>query len=141
MTIRSRLKETFGIAEVDPDTRAHAISEPGPSWAEWARGPLAKTYLALGYFVADILLVVTGLNPVDPIVFAGLLLALYLEYLLWQYLWYRPNFDRESRSGTFQPTFLRPARFGRWTPEGDRARAGVDPFGNEIVGPDPDEFL
>jgi hypothetical protein len=141
MSVRSRLKETFGIADVDTDTRRAAVAEPGPSWSEWARGPLAKAYLALGFFIGDLLLLVTGLQPPDPFVFAAVLFVIYLESLLWQYLWYRPNLDRESRSGTFQPTLLRPARYGRWTPEAERARAGVDPFGNERVGPDPDEFL
>ena len=141
MSLRGRLKEFFGIADVDPETRRSAVQEPGPSWAEWARGSLAKAYLALGFFIADVLLLVTGLQPIDPFVFAGVVLAIYLEILAWQYLWYRPHPDRESRPGTFHPTVFRPVRFGRWTPEGERARDGVDPFGNEVVGPNPDEFL
>lgn len=141
MSVRSRLKEFFGIAEVDPETRHAALQEPGPSWTEWAKGPLSKTYLALGFFVADILILVTGLQPLDPIPLLAVVLAIYLEYLLWQYLWYRPHPDKESRVNRFHPTLLRPTRFGRWTPEGERARAGVDPFGNETVGPNPDEFL
>ncbi len=86
MSLRGRLKEFFGIADVDPETRRSAVQEPGPSWAEWARGSLAKAYLALGFFIADVLLLVTGLQPIDPFVFAGVVLAIYLEILAWQYL-------------------------------------------------------
>src|SRR5579863_6826103 len=107
MSLRGQLKEFFGIADVDPATRRTAVQEAGPTWEQWAKGPFSKTYLALGFFIGDILLLVTGLQPVNPLVLVAVLLALYLEFLVWQYLWYRPNPDRESRSGTFQPTLFR----------------------------------
>ncbi len=141
MTIRSRLKQTFGIAEVEPETRKAAVETPGPTWGEYFRGSFSKAYLALGFFIADILIILSGLQPPDVLVVPAFVLAVYLEFLTWRYLWYRPDPDKESRMGTFEPTIWRPVRFGRWTPEGDRARAGIDPFGNERVGPDPDEFL
>ncbi len=141
MTLRSQLKEFFGIADVDSDTRRAALQEPGPTWTQWAKGPFSKAYLALGFFIGDTLLLVTGLQPTDPLILLSLVPVLYLEFIAWQYLWYRPDPNRESRVNAFHPTPFHPVRFGRWTPEGERAQAGVDPFGNANVGPNPDEFL
>ena len=67
--------------------------------------------------------------------------AIYLELLLYRFLWYRPDPEEGYRATAFRPTWLRPVRYGRWTPEAFRAREGKDPFGDVAVGPDPREFL
>jgi hypothetical protein len=67
--------------------------------------------------------------------------AVYVEAVAWNYLYYRPNWDREGEYMRFRPSWIRPVRFGRWTPEAERARAGRDPFEGERKTPRPEEFL
>ena len=76
--------------------------------------------------------------------FAGLA---YLEFLLYQYLYYRSPTRSRRRGASFHRTWYRPVEFGRWTPEGERIRTGRGGVrGDEegaapAEGPSPDEFF
>jgi hypothetical protein len=65
--------------------------------------------------------------------------ALYLEFLLYEYLWRRPNLEKESKRGPFVRTWYRPVRYGIWTEEYREWTAGHDPAAP--AGPDPNDFL
>ncbi|HEV2166627.1 MAG TPA: hypothetical protein VGS23_06615, partial [Thermoplasmata archaeon] len=93
-----------------------------------------------------------------PIAPAGLLasvsVALYLEYLGWQFLWYvprawtdaspplkagaGPSLEERAAPATLRK-LVHPFRFGRWTEAAKRWRSGLAPIPAE--GPDPREFL
>jgi hypothetical protein len=125
------------------EERAAALADPGPTWSEYFYRQFLKWWLGLAYFVLDVVLALALLNLPEGTLFAavGLVVAVYLEFLLTRYLWYRPDPDKESRHQKFHPTWLRPTRFGRWTPEAEHARRGEDPFEGRPTGPDPSEFL
>lgn len=123
-----------------PEERQKALEDPGPSWREFFFYEFLKWWIGLGFLVADVLLISSFLQPLDlPVLVPALVLALYLEILAWAYLWARPKLEDEGHGRKFQPTWRRPFRFGRWTPEAERIRAGLDPI--PTVGPDPREFL
>ncbi|HEV2519666.1 MAG TPA: hypothetical protein VGX00_03480 [Thermoplasmata archaeon] len=154
----------FGFPKIDPEEKQRALSDPGPGWKEWAMSSFAKTYLALGFLIADGILVASWIAPGPNLI--GLLgsaaLALYLEYLLWQYLWYVP---RAASEGPADPRLqglvgsnpaansegdaerwthvarrvFHPFPIGRWTAEARRIRQGLAP--EPSAGPDPREFL
>ena len=147
----------FGFPKVSPEEKQRALQDPGPSWREWLSGSFAKTYLGLGFFIADAIIVAYWLGP--PIVLTGLVvsivIAIYLEYLCWQFLWYVPRAWTEeppvpasgdpwsSRGEAEARASLRrlwhPVRFGRWTNASTRWRSGHAPVPTQ--GPDPREFL
>lgn len=115
-----------------------ALAHPGPSWKEWALHSALKWYIGLGFLIVDGWLI-------DYWVIAGAYLglltlvpALYAEYLVWQYLWHRPD---ELRTGHRLPPrsrWVHPVKYGRWTPEADLVGKG------EVVPaeqPSPEEFL
>jgi hypothetical protein len=114
-----------------------ALLDPGPTWKEWFYFSAMKVYLGLAFMILDSWLVVGFLE-------VGLLLeavlatigAVYLEFLCYRFLWRRPPLDHPIRA-SFRPTWHTPVQFGRWTPEGERFRAGLLVPG----GPDPREFL
>ncbi|MCI4353104.1 MAG: hypothetical protein L3K14_06935 [Thermoplasmata archaeon] len=123
--------------------RTAAIEEPGASWREYLYLSLAKAWVLLGFGVVDAWIISAWLQPPNVLAL-GLTLAgaFYLEFLLFRYLWYRPGPDESASTGPFRPSWTRPVRFGRWTPETWRlrdARARGEPA--EHHGPDPSEFL
>jgi hypothetical protein len=128
-------------APLTAEERRAAIADPGASWREFFFFEFLRWWVLLGFLVADTVVVVSFLHPLFvPGMVGGLLLALYLEFLAYAMLWRRPDFDREAHHGPFERTWYRPARFGRWTPEGERVRRGLDP--NPSSGaPDAREFL
>jgi hypothetical protein len=120
--------------------KARALQEPGPSWRTWMLQSALRWYYMLGVLVADVQIVVTWfeLSSVVGMVIS-LAVATYLEFLLYRYLWYRPRSEvRPSRP--FRRTWLKPAEYGRWTPEADLVQAGVSIYRTE-EGPSPKEFL
>lgn len=126
---------------IEGEERRRALEEAGPSWREYFFHSFAKVWLLLAFFVGDLFLIGTFGSPFLPWALGpALALALYAEYLAYQYLWHRPDLDRMHEA--FRPTWARPVRFGRWTVEGERARAGLPaiPPGDE-PHPDPAEFL
>ncbi len=118
-----------------------ALAEPGLSWHDWLYFSAFKWWLAITLIVVDGWIV--GYWIEVPNVYglvASLALALYLEFVLYQYLWYRPEPRERAPKGGFRPSWHRPVEFGRWTPERRLAAEGhpaYDPSG----GPDPREFL
>jgi hypothetical protein len=123
--------------------RAAAIAEPGDSWREYLYMSFAKAWVLLGFGIIDAWAAAAWFHPLNiPLMFLSLAGATYLEFLLWRYLWYRPDPTEATPRGPFQPTWTRPVRFGRWTPEAWSRRegsGGSDP--TEGAGPDPAEFL
>jgi len=128
------------IDQVAAEKKA-ALEDPGPPWREWALHTAAKWYLGLGFltvngWIAGYFLFYDLYWPIAPLI----ALALYGEYLCWQYLWFRPETYRRSSSRhnwTSSP-WIHPVPFGRWTPEADIARSGGAPASGQV---DPSEFL
>jgi hypothetical protein len=136
------VRQTFGIQSPDAETRESAVSEPGASWKEFIYFELAKVWILLGLFIVDSWIIVYWTQPPNGgALLLSLAPAIYLEFLAYRVLWYRPNPEEAYLAREFKPTWLRPVRFGRWTPEAWRAREGHDPFSSVSVGPDPREFL
>ncbi len=131
------------LPKLEGEERKQALDDPGPSWSQWFFFSFAKVWTILAFLILDVF-VVTGFgSPFDPWgLFPTLALALYGEYLLYQYLWHRPEARPMSTGERFRPTWHHPFPFGRWTIEGERHRAGLPalPVGEE-PHPDPSEFL
>lgn len=120
--------------------KARALEEPGASWRTWLYQSALRGYYFLGMLIVDAQVVVFWIEvPSLTGLVASLAVALYLEFLLYRYLWYRPRSDARPRR-PFRRTWLRPAEYGRWTPEADLVRAGVSIYRTE-QGPNPKEFL
>lgn len=139
---------TGGFSDADVEVeeqvekeKARALEEPGPSWRTWLLQRALRAYYLLGILIADVQIIVFWLEAGNNVLAMALSLAgaLYLEFLLYRYLWYRPQVE-VAPSGRFRPTWTRPAEFGRWTPEADLVRSGVSIYRTE-QGPNPKEFL
>ncbi len=118
---------------------ALADADPGPSWREWLFGEAFKWWLGLALLIVDGWIVAGWIEAgaLVPLVLS-ISAAIYLEYLLYQYLWhpYRPELR-----GKFRRSWLHPFEVGRWCPEHARLRqGGVVPV-EEGAGPDPRNFL
>jgi hypothetical protein len=107
------------------EEKRRALADPGPSWRVWWFHHAAKWYVVLGLLIADLWLVTLGVET-GGLAFALVALAglLYLEFLLYRFLWYRPRDEGRRAVGAFRPTLVRPVRYGRWTPEADYVRSG-----------------
>lgn len=118
-----------------------AREDPGPSWSEWFFFDAAKWWIGIVFLIVDAWVVGYWLEVSN---LAGLIVslaaALYLEFLGYRFLWYRPKDDDERAPGPFRATWARPVEFGRWTPEGVRLRSGL-PVERADGHPDPREFL
>jgi hypothetical protein len=136
------IRNALGLPPLDPETKAQALADPGPSWKEWFFYEFARAWIILGFFIADSVIFVLWAVPFNgPAMATSLVGALYLEFLAYRVLWYRANPDEEYRRVEFHRTWTRPVQFGLWTPEFARLRRGVDPMGDAPRGPDPAEFL
>lgn len=149
-------RHALGLPPLDDETRQKALADPGPSWREWFLRDFVRTWALLGFFVLDVLIFVgwyvplvvdstLGDNGATALATVGLVasmvLALYLEFLAYRYLWYRALPDEVYSTAAFHRTWLRPSQFGRWTPEYERLRKGLDPWDGARRGPNPAEFL
>ena len=129
------------VPPLSPEEKEAALADPGPTWRQFFYREFLKWWGGLFFLVVDSWIVASFLRPLELwAMVPALVVAGYLEYLLYLYLWRRPNLDRESRRGPFLRTWYRPVRFGRWTPEGEDIRRGIDPA-PPVAGPDPREFL
>jgi hypothetical protein len=129
---------------VDKETRKQALAEPGPSWREYFYYSFAKVWTVLAFFIIDSFDVVTFAVPFNPAAIVGtLILVVYAEFLLYEYLWHRPSEPVRGRlRQPFHATWYRPFPYGRWTEEADLIREGRATR-QDIVdsAPDPEEFL
>ncbi|HXY46680.1 MAG TPA: hypothetical protein VEK13_02130 [Thermoplasmata archaeon] len=117
--------------------RRRALEDPGASWKEWLYFTAFKWWMAIAFLIVDswivtIFLVARSWIPLA----ASTVAALYLEYLLYGYLWHRPDAMRPPAPRRFR---WPPFEVGRWTPEGFRLRSGQGPLDER--SPDPREFL
>jgi hypothetical protein len=118
--------------------RTAALRDPGPSWKEWLYGEAIKWWLGIVLLIVDSWIAVGWAEAGGWLELgASLVAALYLEFLLYQYLWH--PYD-PSRRGAFRPSWRRPFEVGRWSPDRpqvlEAARRGLR--GDE---PDPRHFL
>ncbi len=119
------------------EEKRQALLDPGPPWKEWFLYSGAKWWVGLGFLIVDVWILVTWIELGAAILFGPLLVvSLYLEVLLYRYLWYRPS----EPSRNFHASWFTPVRYGRWTPEGGQLRAGASLTDVE-EGPNPHEFL
>jgi len=118
-----------------------ALHAPGPTWREWFFFDAMKWWLGLAYFIVDAWIVSAWLEGTAFVIMIVLLIgAVYLEFLLYRYLWYRPTESGRRTRGAFHRTWARPVEYGRWTPEGELVRSGqLVPNADE--GPNPKEFV
>ena len=125
------------------EDRESALKAPGPTWRDYFFGSFLKVYLGLFFFIVDSWIFVGWLVPLDLFgMVPSLVLAVYLEYLAYQYLWYLPagGVERSTRSESWR-RWLHPVKFGRWTEPGKRTRRGLAPYPKADSGPDPTEFF
>ncbi len=129
------------LPKLEGPLREQALKDPGPTWGEWLVGPFAKVWVALGFFVVDSWIFVLWAAPFDlTAMIASLLAGVYLQFLLWRFLWYAPDREDDLHSLPFRPNWARLTRFGRWTPQSVRLRAGQDPYEGHPVD-DMSEFV
>lgn len=125
------------------DEKRRALAEPGKSWHDWFYFDALRGWVIIGFLIVDSWIAVEWIALGS---YAGLgsslVLAAYLEFLLYRILWYRPEVPVRRRRERFHRTLLQPVEIGRWTPERalrDRARPGQDGFADDAVN--PEEFL
>jgi hypothetical protein len=126
--------------DLDEDRRQRraALQDPGPSWREWLFGSAFKMWLGIALLIIDSWIAAGWAEAHGWYGLAiSLGVAVYLELLLYQYLWhtYRPELR-----GKFRPSWWSPWEVGRWSP--DRQEA-LHPSGRPVSPdhPDPREFL
>jgi len=119
-----------------PEERKAAIAAPGPSWREWLYGQAFKWWLGIGLMIVDSW-IIAGWAELHEWVYLVLNIVpvLYLEYLLYEYLWH--PYAAEYR-GRFRASWRHPFEVGRWIPERAELLAGTV---GQPAGPDPREFL
>ena len=125
-----------------PEERQRALQAPGPSWSQYFFRDFLRWWAGLGFLVVDVILVTSFLRPVDllPMLLA-LAAALYLEFLLYEYLWHVPDPERiPTRPESPWHRAFHPVAAGRWT-EGRRPLRDGAPPPAPGSGPDPTDFL
>jgi len=140
--------DPFGIREardrkLSEEERKEVIADPGLSWKDWAIYQGLKTWVGLALFIGDCLLFAglwTGGSVAYRISIAPAMAgAIYLNYLLWSYLWYVPDIG-QLRKAKQKRTLLHPFPVGRWTPEYETyKKSGLRGLHAEEVN--PEEFL
>ncbi len=145
----SQASSEVAFGEPDPEERERRlglsaserealIREPGPSWREWLYAQAFRWWLGLAYLIVDAWILAGWVEVGAWLPLAGsLAAAIYLEYVLWQYLWH--VYDPELR-GKFRASWHSPVEVGRWSPDRDRVLKG-DLAPTPGTGPDPREFL
>ncbi len=124
------------------EEKRRALADPGPSWKEWMLHDFAKWWMGLLFVILDSWLAAFWFEPINVLgLVASLALAVYAEYLVYQYFWHRPPDETHNRSARFRASWRTPFRYGRWTEEGERARAGRPAVPAGEGSPDPTEFM
>ena len=124
------------------EEKRRARAEPGASWNDWLYFQAFKWWIIIAYLVVDSWIAAEWVVLGSALGLGlSLIAAAYFEYLLFEYLWYRPDPDAPRlRPGEFRPTWYKPVPLGRWTPEAALQRRGI-PLGEEPGQVDPKEFL
>lgn len=123
------------IGKLTPEERESALRAPGESWGRWFYGTALKWWIGLAVLVIDSWIVAGWIEVGGWLPLVGsVALAIYLEYLLYQYLWH--PYHPELR-GKFRPSWHSPFEAGRWVPERSDLRAGK----LEPSAPDPRQFM
>jgi hypothetical protein len=121
--------------------KQEALNDPGPTWREWFLYSGSKAWVALGFFIVDIWIALSWLDPFNGLGLGlSLAAAVYLEFLAYRFLWYHRDPEEPRGPQPFRPTWLRPREFGRWTREAALAKAGKLPDGSTRA-PRREEFL
>jgi hypothetical protein len=132
------------LPHLEAEERERAVAAPGPSWSQWFYFSFAKVWTLLAFFILDVFVLGTlGLPPYQWTLGPALAAAVFAEFVLYEYLWHRPTPEQlvGFRKG-FHRTWYRPFAYGRWTIEGERARAGTPLLTSaEEPHPDPRDFL
>jgi NADH:ubiquinone oxidoreductase subunit 3 (subunit A) len=135
-----------GVERIEQEKR-EALRAPGPSWHDWFFYDNAKWWVGLLFLVFDVWIAGTwidggNLSTLGAVGLAlSLVLAVYLEYLAWGYLWRRPALVTERSHRLFRPNWRALREFGRWTPEGAGLRGRGSVVAPEDGSPNPREFL
>jgi hypothetical protein len=121
--------------------KLEALHAPGLSWREWFYFDALKWWIGLGCFIVDVWIVSWWVEGAPWYLGVVTLAAgIYLEILLFRYLWYRPREETSRQRGAFRRTVWHPVEFGRWTPEWRLVQQGrLIPGADE--GPSPKEFV
>jgi hypothetical protein len=134
-------KKGFSVFDIEGQEKQAALQEPGPSWHEWFFFSASKMWVGIGLLILDTWIVVIFTEAGNYVALGlSLAAALYADFLLFRFLWYRPDPHTPAARGPFHPTWFRPVQYGRWTPEAERIRMGM-PVAAPEGGPDPREFL
>ena len=128
-------EQTPQLGKLTPSERQAALLAPGESWTAWFFGTALKWWIGLGLLIIDSWIIAGWIEVGGWLPLAGsIALAVYLEYLLYQYLWH--PYHPELR-GRFRPSWRAPFEVGRWNPERKAALAGnIEPN-----APDLQQFL
>ena len=124
-----------------------ALADPGPSWREWFFYSGSKWWIGVGFLIVDVFAVGSwisgGATSAGRLggAFASLAVAIYIEILIYGYLWRRPSDEELAGNRQFRPGLLGLRQVGRWTPEGVRFPAGRLPLRSEDGAPSQQEFL
>jgi len=115
-------KPISGLGGLTREEREAAIRAEGSTWREWWFGVALKWWLGLLWLVIDSWIVAGWIEVGGWLPLAGsLAAAIFLEYLLYQYLWH--PYDPEL-GGKFRRSWRTPFEVGRWVPERSALLAG-----------------
>ncbi len=139
----------YGEEEIDEEERRRlldrereaALRVPGPPWKEWLFLVAFRWWLGLGLLIVDAWIAAGWIEVGGWLPLVGsLAAALYLEYLLYQYLWHPYDAELGDR---FHPTWRTPFRVGRWSLDREKLLRGEIGHTTPTIqdGPDPRQFL
>lgn len=137
------LHRVIGAPPIDEKTRREALADEGPPWKEWFYRSFLKVWIPFGFFVADVWIVIGGVDALGsvlaPAYIAGLVIAVYLEFLAFQVLYYEPHAVSHSVRERREWRWLHPVPWGRWSRAAEAMRRGLP----AQIEPTPDarEFL
>lgn len=128
------------VAQTEEEEKRRALREPGPTWKEWLYFTAFRWWFGILFLIIDSWVAVEFLELGSwPLLVVATVAAVYLEYLVYIYLWRRP--EPGHRIGARPTHRWPPVEVGRWTPEAFAAKA----TGTRPVVPadtaDPREFL
>jgi hypothetical protein len=141
------MPDPFGFREaknsLTEEERKKYIADPGTPWKTWLLTEGLKTWIGLAMLILDIFLYgtlwLTGNVYARYAIIPAMIGAVYLNYLLWIYLWRVPDID-ELRKGRLKRTLRSPFPVGRWTLEYKTWKEqGVSALHSDEIN--PKEFL